>query len=58
VVANVKTCNVDVFNILQEKNIAYVNYLMVRNGSIIQTHTSKLEARLDETKAEILLLQL
>ena len=58
VVANVKTGNVDVFNILQEKNIAYVNYLMVRNGAIIQTHTSRLEARLDETKAEILLFSI
>ena len=58
VVANIKTGNVDVFNILKEKNIAYVNYLMVRNGAIIQTHTSKLEAKLDETKEEMMLFSI
>jgi excinuclease ABC subunit C len=48
--------NVDVFSILHEKDTAYVNYLMVQNGSIIQTHTISLEPKLDETDAEILSL--
>jgi excinuclease ABC subunit C len=48
--------NVDVFSILREKDTAYVNYLMVQNGSIIQTHTISLEPKLDETDAEILSL--
>ncbi len=39
---------------LQEKDIAYVNYLMVRNGAIIQTQTNKVETHLDETAEEIL----
>ncbi|HWC52059.1 MAG TPA: hypothetical protein VG676_00635, partial [Chitinophagaceae bacterium] len=34
--------------------IAYVNYLMVRNGTIIQTHTSKIETHLDEKEDEII----
>jgi excinuclease ABC subunit C len=55
VVANARTGNLDVFTILKEKNIAYINYLMVRNGAIIQTHTTRAEARLDETAEEILL---
>ncbi len=54
VVANTKTGNVDVFSILKEKNIAYVNYLMVRNGTIIQTQTNKVETHLDEPTEEIL----
>lgn len=61
VVANVKAGNADVFYLLkasfregQEKNIAWINYLMIRNGAIIQTQTSKVEAQLDETEAEIL----
>jgi excinuclease ABC subunit C len=54
VVANVKAGNVDVFSILQEKETAYVNYLMVRNGAIIQTHTSKVESQLDESTEELL----
>jgi excinuclease ABC subunit C len=48
--------NVDVFSILREKNTAYINYLMVQNGTIIQTHTITLEPKLDETDEEILSL--
>lgn len=54
VVANTKTGNVDVFSILKEKDTAYVNYLMVRNGTIIQTQTNKVETHLDEPTEEIL----
>lgn len=54
VVANIKAGNMDVFSILKEKEIAYVNYLMVRNGSIIQTETIKVESHLDESTEEIL----
>jgi len=54
VVANIKAANMDVFSILKEKDIAYVNYLMVRNGAIIQTHTNKVETHLDESTEEIL----
>lgn len=46
--------NADVFSILREGDIAYVNYLNVQNGTIVQTHTSQLEAHLDETDEEIL----
>jgi excinuclease ABC subunit C len=45
---------VDVFSISKIENIAYVNYLMVHNGAIVQTKTLKVEAQLDETKEEIL----
>jgi len=55
VVANTRTGNTDVFTILKEKDVASINYLMVRNGAIIQTHTSRAEAQLDETAEEILL---
>ena len=54
VVANAKAGNMDVFSILKEKEIAYVNYLMVRNGAIIQTQTNKVETHLDESIEEIL----
>jgi excinuclease ABC subunit C len=46
--------NLDVFSILKEEDIAYVNYLMVNNGTIIQTHTVQLETKLEETEAEVL----
>lgn len=54
VVANAKTGDVDVFSIQKEKELAWVNYLMVRNGAIIQTHTTKAETHLDESPEEIL----
>jgi excinuclease ABC subunit C len=56
VVVSKTLSNVDVFSILREKDTAYVNYLMVQNGSIIQTHTISLEPKLEETDAEILSL--
>jgi excinuclease ABC subunit C len=54
VVANVKAGDLDVFSLIKEKDIAFVNYLMVRNGTIVQTQTNKVETHLDETKEEIL----
>ena len=46
--------NMDVFSILKEDNWAYVNYLMVQNGTIVQTHTVPLETKLEETEEEVL----
>jgi excinuclease ABC subunit C len=46
--------NIDVFSILKEDNRAYVNYLMVQNGTIVQTHTVPLETKLEETEEEVL----
>lgn len=46
--------NLDVFSILKDGDIAYVNYLMVQNGTIVQTHTIQLETHLDEPEEEVL----
>lgn len=54
VVVSKSLANLDVFSLLREKDTAYVNYLMVQNGAIIQTHTITLEPKLDESDAEIL----
>lgn len=48
--------DLDVFSISREKGTAYVNYLMVRNGTVVQTHTLSLQPKLEETDAEILSL--
>ncbi|MBL0130339.1 MAG: excinuclease ABC subunit C [Chitinophagaceae bacterium] len=58
VVANARAGNMDVFSILKEKDIAYVNFLMIRNGAIIQTETTKVETHLDESPEEILLFSI
>lgn len=46
----------DVFSILRDNETAYVNYLMVQNGTIVQTHTIVLEPKLEEENEEILRL--
>jgi excinuclease ABC subunit C len=54
VVANIKDVDLDVFSIIKDRDIAFVNYLMVRNGTIVQTQTTRVETHLDETEEEIL----
>src|SRR6476661_6143889 len=54
VVVSKQLHNLDVFSILKEDDIAYVNYLMVQNGTIVQTHTIELQPKLDETDEEVL----
>jgi excinuclease ABC subunit C len=46
--------NIDVFSIVKENDTAYVNYLMVQSGTIVQTHTVQLITKLDETEEETL----
>ncbi|WP_353184728.1 excinuclease ABC subunit UvrC [Parapedobacter lycopersici] len=48
--------NVDVFSIASEQNYAFVNYLKVMNGVIIQTQTVEMKKRLDESDEELLSL--
>src|SRR4029079_10769390 len=54
IVVTPKLGDVDVFSVVKESDSAYVNYLMVQNGTIIQTKTLKVESHLDETVEEIL----
>lgn len=46
--------NLDVFSILKDDDKAYVNYLMVQNGTIVQTHTVPVQTRLEESEEEVL----
>ena len=46
--------DVDVFTILKNDDTAYINYLMVQHGTIVQTHTSIIEVPLEETEQQIL----
>jgi len=54
IIVNNSLDGLDVFSILKEGDIAYINYLMVEGGSIIQTKTLKVETQLEETEEEIL----
>ena len=53
-VVNTRIGTVDVFSILEDGNIAYVNYLSINSGTIVQTKTIMLEKKLEETAAEVL----
>lgn len=47
--------DVDVFTIEEDSKIAYVNYLRVINGAIIQTYTLEIKKGIDETTEDLLL---
>jgi excinuclease ABC subunit C len=44
----------DAFSIARDGDIAYINYLMVRNGTIVQTHTTEVVTHLEESDPEVL----
>ncbi|MAC96329.1 MAG: excinuclease ABC subunit C [Flavobacteriales bacterium] len=46
--------NVDVFSFLEDKDLAYINYMKVNSGAIIQSHTLELKKKLDESPEELL----
>ena len=54
VVVSKHLSNLDVFSILKDGDTAYVNYLMVHSGSIVQTHTVQIETKLEENEEEVL----
>jgi len=55
-VVNPSINNVDVFSIIEDAQAAYVNFVKVASGAIIQSHTVELKKKLDETTEELLSL--
>ncbi|MES2827186.1 MAG: excinuclease ABC subunit UvrC [Bacteroidota bacterium] len=53
-VVNSAITNIDVVSIASDERYAFVNYLKVMNGSIIQTQTIEIKKRLDESDEELL----
>ncbi|WP_410222266.1 excinuclease ABC subunit UvrC [Pedobacter sp.] len=53
-VVNSSVTNIDVVSIASDERYAFVNYLKIMNGSIIQTQTIEIKKRLDETDEELL----
>ena len=53
-IVNTKINNVDVFTIVSDENSAFVNYLKISSGAIIQTHTIELKKKLEETDEQLL----
>ncbi len=53
-VLNPKISNIDVFTIISDETMAYVNFLQIAHGAIIRSHTLELKKKLDETNEELL----
>ncbi len=53
-VVNPSINNVDVFSLAEDEQSAYVNFLKVVNGAIVQSHTIEIKKKLDESKEELL----
>lgn len=44
----------DVFSYIEDDKYAYINYLRIVHGAVIQVHTIELEKKIDEAKEELL----
>lgn len=53
-IVNSSISDVDVFSIATDEKQAFVNFLKVMNGTVIQTQTLEIKKRLDETEEELL----
>jgi excinuclease ABC subunit C len=55
-IVNTAINNVDVFSMVEDGNIAVVNFLRVVNGAVIQSHTIEIVKRIEEEREELLSL--
>lgn len=54
-IVNPKLNNIDIYSFVEEGESAFVNFIKIINGAIVQSHTVELTKKLDETKEEMLL---
>ena len=57
-IVNPKINNVDVISIVDEQDMAWVNWLKVVNGAIVQAHSVEVKKKLNESPQELLMLTL
>ena len=53
-VLNPKLSNIDVFSIVSDEAMAYVNFLQISHGAIVRSHTMEIKKKLEETDEELL----
>ncbi|CAM1345793.1 excinuclease ABC subunit UvrC [Tenacibaculum crassostreae] len=53
-IVNPSINNVDVFSIISDDSHGYANFFKVMNGSIVQSYTTEIKKKLDETDKELL----
>ncbi|WP_420151626.1 excinuclease ABC subunit UvrC [Spirosoma sp.] len=57
-VVNPKIADADVFSIASDDAAAYINFMKVVNGTIVQTHTVEIKKKLDESDADLLTMMI
>lgn len=57
-VVNPNISDVDVFSLLSDEKCAYINFLRVVNGTIVQTKTTSVKKKLDEQDSDILTMMI
>ena len=55
-IVNPKLSELDVFTIVSEKQVAFVNYMQVKNGAIILARTVEIKKKLEESDEDVLSL--
>jgi len=55
-IINPKISNVDVFTIISDEALAYVNFLQLSHGSIVRSHTMEIKKKLNEEDHDLLQL--
>ncbi|NLL27844.1 MAG: excinuclease ABC subunit C [Bacteroidales bacterium] len=50
--------DIDVFSIVSDNEFAYVNFLRLQNGNIVQGHTFSFRKKMEETDSELLMIGL
>ena len=53
-ILNPKISNIDVFSIISDEAVAYVNFLQIAHGAIIRSYTLELKKKLEETNEDLL----
>ena len=53
-ILNPKISNIDVFSIVSDEAMAYINFLQISHGAIIRSFTLELKKKLDEADEELL----
>lgn len=53
-VLNPKLSSIDVFSIVSDEAMAYVNFLQISHGAIVRSHTMEIKKKLEESDEELL----
>lgn len=53
-VVNPSITNVDIFSIISDESYSYINFFKISNGAIIQSHTSEIKKKLNESDKHLL----